>query len=221
MYLCIHPTQSTICFHLLVNKFQKIALLIVQYKNFKSCSEDFILQNLIFCTRLCGTGLITQRSWLFHFYPTKMVAWKCFVPLRYQHSWGISGRLALKLLYMIHRVRQTHIYILCIYIPTYINRYNLVWRQIYIDTMSYIHKHNIVSRLYLCIYVSMYLCIYVSMYIRIYVYMYLCIYVYMYICIYVSMYIRIYVYMFLCIYVAAHICNTYVCTHRCIHVQSI
>jgi len=32
----------------------------VQY--LKSCSGDFILQNLILRTRLCGTGYITQHS---------------------------------------------------------------------------------------------------------------------------------------------------------------
>jgi len=39
----------------------------VQYKYLKSCSEDFILKNLILRTRLCGTAFITQHSWLLHF----------------------------------------------------------------------------------------------------------------------------------------------------------
>ena len=38
---------------------QQLILLIVQYKYLKSCSGDFILQNLILRTRLCGTGFIT------------------------------------------------------------------------------------------------------------------------------------------------------------------
>jgi len=46
-----------------LNRFQKSNLLIVQYKYLKSCSEDFILQILILCTRLCGTDCITQPSW--------------------------------------------------------------------------------------------------------------------------------------------------------------
>ena len=70
--------------HSLVNISQKILWLIVQYKYSKSCSEDFILQNLILRKRLCGTGFMTQPSWLFYFNPTKMVGWKCLAPLRYQ-----------------------------------------------------------------------------------------------------------------------------------------
>jgi len=41
-------------------------------------------------TRSCGTGFITQPSWLLHFRPTKMVRRKFFVPLRYQPPRGIS-----------------------------------------------------------------------------------------------------------------------------------
>ena len=48
-------------------RFQKIMLLIVQYKCLKSCSKDFSLQNLILRTRLCGTGFITQPSCVFDF----------------------------------------------------------------------------------------------------------------------------------------------------------
>jgi len=89
---------------LLVNRFQKSVLLIVQYKYLKFCSGDFILQNLILRTISCGTGFITEPSWLLHFQPTKMVGRKCFVPPRYQLQRGISGRPALKYLCMIHRV---------------------------------------------------------------------------------------------------------------------
>ena len=52
---------------LLVNRFQKSIELIVQYKYLKSCSEGFILKNLILRARSCGTALITQHSWLLHF----------------------------------------------------------------------------------------------------------------------------------------------------------
>jgi len=89
---------------LLVNRFQKSGSLIVQYKYLKSCSEDFILQNLILRTRSCGTGFITKPSWLLHFQPTKMVGRKCFVPVRYQLRRGISGGPALKYFCMIYRV---------------------------------------------------------------------------------------------------------------------
>ena len=46
--ICIYrPTPSMIYVPLRVNRFQKSVLLIAQYKYFKSCSGDFILQNLI------------------------------------------------------------------------------------------------------------------------------------------------------------------------------
>jgi len=77
------PTQSIIYVPLQVNKFQESILLIVQYKHLKSCSEDFVLQNLILRTRSCGTGFITQSSWVFHFHLTIMVSWKCCVPQLY------------------------------------------------------------------------------------------------------------------------------------------
>jgi len=55
-----------------INRFQKSILLIVQYKYLKSCSEDFILKNPILRTRSCGTALITQHSWLFHFHQAEI-----------------------------------------------------------------------------------------------------------------------------------------------------
>ena len=54
------PTQCTIYVPLQVNRFQKFILVIVQYKYLKSCSADFILQNLILRTKPCGTGFIIQ-----------------------------------------------------------------------------------------------------------------------------------------------------------------
>jgi len=55
----VRPTQSIMYVPLQVNRFQKMILYrSVQY--LKSCSGDFILQNLILRTRLCGTGFITQ-----------------------------------------------------------------------------------------------------------------------------------------------------------------
>ena len=65
MYTCIRPTQSIMYVPLQVNRFRKIVLLIVQYKYLRSCSGDFILQNLILCTRSCGTGFITQSVGFF------------------------------------------------------------------------------------------------------------------------------------------------------------
>ena len=100
------PTQTIIYVPLLVNRLQKIVVLIVQYKFFKSCSRDFILQNLILRTRSCATGFSTQSSWVFHFHPTIMVGWKCFVPQLYQFRRDISGGPALKYFNMIHWCRR-------------------------------------------------------------------------------------------------------------------
>jgi len=70
VHVCIHicksthlysynrPAQSIIHVPLQVNRFQKSILLIVQYKYLKSCSGDFILQNLILHTRSCGLVLL-------------------------------------------------------------------------------------------------------------------------------------------------------------------
>jgi len=64
--------QSIIYVPLQVNRFQKIDLLIVQYKYLKSCSGDFIPQNLILRTRLCGTMFITQPSCVVDFHLTEI-----------------------------------------------------------------------------------------------------------------------------------------------------
>ena len=92
IHICIRPTQSIIYVPLLVNRFQKTILLIVQYTFLKSCSTNFILQNLILRTRSCGTGFITQSSWVLHFRPTFMVGQKCFETQLYHHLGGGSPR---------------------------------------------------------------------------------------------------------------------------------
>jgi len=74
------PTQSIIYVPLPANRFQKNILLIVRYKYSKSCSGDFILQNLILRTRSYGTGFITQSSWVVHFHQISLIGWTCFVP---------------------------------------------------------------------------------------------------------------------------------------------
>jgi len=61
------PTQSIMYVPFQVNRFHKSILVIEQYKYLKSCSEDFILKNLILRTRSCGTAFITQHGWLLHF----------------------------------------------------------------------------------------------------------------------------------------------------------
>ena len=66
-YMYTRPTQSIIYVPLQVPRFHKSILRIVQYKYLKSCSEDFILKNLILHTRSCSTAFITQHSWLLHF----------------------------------------------------------------------------------------------------------------------------------------------------------
>ena len=86
-----------------VNRFQKIILVIVQYKFLKSCSGDFILQNLLLRKRLCSTVFISESSWVFHFRQINMIGRKCFVPQLYHFRRSISGRLALEYLYKIHK----------------------------------------------------------------------------------------------------------------------
>ena len=71
---------------LLVNRFQKSILLIVQYNYLKSCSEDFIFQNLNLFTRSCSTGFIPQPLWFLHFHPTKMVGG--LIPGNIYYHWG-------------------------------------------------------------------------------------------------------------------------------------
>jgi len=89
---------------LLVNRFQKSILLIVQYKYLKSCSKDFIPQNLMLRTRSCGTAYITQFSWLLHFHPTQM----CWVEIMCTSGGTIPkkhlGGASPWIFYMIHRV---------------------------------------------------------------------------------------------------------------------
>jgi len=60
-------TQSIIYVPLQVIIFYKSILLIVQYNYLKSCSEDFLVKNLILRIRSCGTAFITQHSWLIGF----------------------------------------------------------------------------------------------------------------------------------------------------------
>ena len=50
----------------------------------RSCTEDQMLQDLIFRTRLCGTGFITQHGCVPDFNVTNMISQKCFIPVRYQ-----------------------------------------------------------------------------------------------------------------------------------------
>ena len=79
-----------------VNRFQKIILLIVQYKYLKSCSRRFYCPNLIPRTSLCGTMFITQPSCLLDFHLTESVRRKWFVLAVYQFCKGISAGPALK-----------------------------------------------------------------------------------------------------------------------------
>ena len=95
-------TQSIMYVPLQVNRFQNSILLIVQYKYLKSCSRRFYPPNLILRTRSCVTGFITQSTWVFHFHPTIMVGWKCFVPQLYQFRKGILGRPALNIFIFIN-----------------------------------------------------------------------------------------------------------------------
>jgi len=99
----VRPTQSIIYVPLQVNRFQKTILLIVQYKYLKSCSGDFILQNLILRTRLFGTMFITQPSCVFHFRLTEICQAEMIciggVPVLKRHFGGAGPQI----FYMIHR----------------------------------------------------------------------------------------------------------------------
>jgi len=84
------PTQPIIYVPLPVNRFQKSILLIFRYTYLKSCAWNFILQSLILHTRSCGTGFITQSSWVVHFHQIDLTGWTWFVPQLYQFRRGIS-----------------------------------------------------------------------------------------------------------------------------------
>ena len=96
--------QSIIYVPLLVCVFHKSILLIVQYKYFKCCSKDFTLQDLIFRTRLCGTGFIPQHCWVLNIVESLIAAWpkwsggNVLYPQTglYQHRMGKSTGLALE-----------------------------------------------------------------------------------------------------------------------------
>jgi len=68
----VRPTQSIIYVPWQVTRLQKSILRIVQYKYLKSCCKDFILQNLILRTRLCGSGFITQPKCVLDFRMTEI-----------------------------------------------------------------------------------------------------------------------------------------------------
>jgi len=123
-YRYIRPTQSIMYVPLQVGRFQKRILLLVQYKYVKSCSRDFILQNLILRTRSCGTGFITQSSWVFHFDMITMVSWKCFIPQLYIYIY-------IYIYVFIYIYTCIYIYV-CIYIYTYIYIYVCIYICVHI-----------------------------------------------------------------------------------------
>jgi len=51
-----------ICVHCLIARLKKIILLVFQYKYKNSAPEDKMSQDLILCTKICGTGFITQHG---------------------------------------------------------------------------------------------------------------------------------------------------------------
>jgi len=53
-----------------------LILLIVQYKYLRSCSKDFMLQDLILRTRLWGTSFIPQLCWVVDFHLINIVLYQ-------------------------------------------------------------------------------------------------------------------------------------------------
>jgi len=186
------PTQSMIHVPLLVIRFHKIILLIVQYKYLKSCSEDFILKNPILRTRSCGTAFITQHSWLLHFHQAEicLVETICTTQL-YQHRRGILEGPALKCFCMIHRGGRIYAYMIytCIYMYIYTCRCIHISVNVHKFTHTHTNTHAHIlmydgSLKVLCR--KQHLCgIYIYTHIHIFVnrniYLYICIYIYMYI----------------------------------------
>jgi len=73
--ILIRPTQSIMNIPFKVNRFHNSFLLIVTYKYLKSCSEDFILKNLILRTKSCGTTTITLNIVGFFISARQKSAW--------------------------------------------------------------------------------------------------------------------------------------------------
>ena len=109
-YMCDRPTQSMIYVPSLVNISENY-FTYPSVQIFKILFRNFILQYLILRKRSCGTGFITQSSWVLHLRPTIMVGRKYFVPPRYQLQRVISGGPALKYFCIIHRVGR----IICVH----------------------------------------------------------------------------------------------------------
>jgi len=151
-YMYTRATQSMMYVPQQVNKFTKNSiLLIVRYKNSKSSSGDYILQNLILGTRSCGTGFITQSSWVFHFHMTVMVKWK-YHSCTSSEGASRRGQPFKKITWFIGTGG-------CIYMHIYE----------YIQRCIYIY-------MYIYVYVNIHMYIYIYIYVYIYIYTYICIY---------------------------------------------
>jgi len=148
--LYIRPTQSMTYVPLLVNRFQKSVLLIVQYKDFKSCSEDLMIQDLILRARLCGI-----------FYGTSTFC-TTFCLVRYQLPEGKSAGKALKYFKMIHWVGRIHKSqnrkIVNIHTHTHTHTHTPVHH------LDVVMNHNVVNT-----YIHTYIYTYIHMYIYTYV----------------------------------------------------
>ena len=147
----------------------------VQYV--KSCSGDFILQNLILCTRLCGTGFITQHSCVLDCCLGESVSIDL---LLHDQNWKHSKSFLL-------------MYV-CIYV--YMTIY--VWIHVFSYVYCALEIASVANPPCVCIgpTSNMYV------YIHIYIYIYLCIYIHMWIYIYIWIYtyIYIYIYIYKCVY---------------------
>jgi len=159
------PTQLIIYVPLQVHRFQKIYLLIVQYKYLKSCSKHFILQNLILRTRLCGTGFIIQTNCVldFHFTEICQAEMICIggVPVLKRHFGGAGPWI----FYMIHKGGRIHTCAM-----TYSHTFNIyVWQYAFVIyvlcyVLSYMFRSRKIVRICFVLCLIIYVLCYVSSY---------------------------------------------------------
>jgi len=139
--------------HVLVDRFQKSALLIVQYKYSKNCCEDFILQDLILRTRISvlllllgpvGCFISTRSIWLGEIFlyqlgTSSQRANRRGRPLNY-FTWVKGSRRLCVHVWHIHINMYTYLYTY-LYVYIYIYIYTHTYMYIYIHTYMYVYVY--------------------------------------------------------------------------------